>query len=210
MCSAVPTTALEEATEVFLGARNRLFGLAYRILNSRSDAEDIVQEAWLRWQTCDRTAVIDPPAFLATTTTRLCINAMQSARARHETHARPWLPESVDPRADPVLRLERSEALEHAATTLVERLSPTERAAYVLREAFDYPYAQIAAIVGITVQNARQLVSRARKHVVVETEREKVAGSAEQQRLVAAFVAAADGDLTLLETVFAHDVPMAA
>lgn len=210
MCSAGPTTALEEATEVFLGARNRLFGIAYRILNSRSDAEDIVQEAWLRWQTCDRTAVIDPPAFLAATTTRLCINAMQSARARHETHVRPWLPEPVDHRADPVLGVERSEALEYVATTLVERLSPTERAAYVLREAFDYPYAQIAAIVGISVQNARQLVSRARKHVVVQTERDKAAGSAEQQRLVAAFVAAADGDLTLLESVFAHDVPMAA
>ena len=210
MCSAGPTAALDEATEVFLGARNRLFGIAYRILNSRSDAEDIVQEAWLRWQTCDRPAVIDPPAFLATTTTRLCINVMQSARARHETHASPWLPEPVDPRADPVLGVERREALEYATTTLVERLSPTERAAYVLREVFDYPYAQIAAIVGISVQNARQLVSRARKHVVIETERDRAAGSPEQKRLVAAFVAAADGDLTHLERVFAHDVPMAA
>lgn len=210
MSSAGPAAALEEATEVFLGARNRLFGIAYRILNSRSDAEDIVQEAWLRWQTCDRIAVIDPPAFLATTTTRLCINVMQSARARHETHVRPWLPEPVDARADPVLGVERSEALEYAATTLVERLSPTERAAYVLREAFDYPYAQIAAIVGVTVQNARQLVSRARKHVVVETERDMAAGSTEQTRLVAAFVAAADGDLALLESVFARDVPVAA
>jgi RNA polymerase sigma-70 factor (ECF subfamily) len=109
-----------------------------------------------------------------------------------------------------VLGVERSEALEFAATTLVERLSPTERAAYVLREAFDYPYAQIAAIVGISVQNARQLVSRARKHVVVETERDKTAGSAEQKRLVAAFVAAADGDLALLESLFGQRAPMAA
>ena len=201
---------LQEATDVFLEARNRLFGIAYRILNSRTDAEDIMQEAWLRWQTCDRTTVLDPPAFLATTTARLCINALQSARARHETHVRPWLPEPVDPNADPVLGAVRSEALEHAATTLIERLSPTERAAYVLREAFDYPYGQIAAIVGVSPPNARQLVSRARKHLIVETEREEAASSVEQKRLVEAFVAAADGDLTLLEKVFADDVPVAA
>lgn len=204
-CSA----SLEEATEVFLGVRNRLFGIAYRILNSRTDAEDIVQEAWLRWQMCDRIAVLDPPAFLATTTTRLCINAMQSARARHETHAGPWLPEPVDASADPLLGAERSEALEYAAITLIERLSPTERAAYVLREAFDYPYGQIAAIVGVKEPNARQLVSRARRHLV-DTECREAASNAEQKRLFHAFVAAADGDLTLLEKVFAVDVPMAA
>ena len=210
MCNDCSTADLDEAAEVFLKARNRLFGIAYRILNSRSDAEDIVQEAWLRWQTCDRTAVLDPTAFLATTTARLCINVIQSARARHETHVRPWLPEPVDRSADPLLGVERSEALEYAAITLVERLSPTERAAYVLREAFDYPYGQIAAIVGVTVQNARQLVSRARKHLAVETERDEAANGIEQKRLVAAFVAAADGDLTLLEQVFAEDVPIAA
>jgi RNA polymerase sigma factor (sigma-70 family) len=204
-CSA----SLEEATEVFLGVRNRLFGIAYRILNSRTDAEDIVQEAWLRWQMCDRIAVLDPPAFLATTTTRLCINAMQSARARHETHAGPWLPEPVDASADPLLGAERSEALQYAAITLIERLSPTERAAYVLREAFDYPYGQIAAIVGVKEPNARQLVSRARRHLV-DTECREAATNAEQKWLFHAFVAAADGDLTLLEKVFAVDVPMAA
>lgn len=209
MCNARSSAGLEEATEVFLRARNRLFGIAYRILNSRSDAEDIVQEAWLRWQMCDRIAVLDPPAFLATTTTRLCINAMQSARARHETHAGPWLPEPVDASADPLLGAERSEALEYAAITLIERLSPTERAAYVLREAFDYPYGQIAAIVGVKEPNARQLVSRARRHLV-DTECREAASNAEQKRLFHAFVAAADGDLTLLEKVFAVDVPMAA
>lgn len=201
---------LQEATDVFLGVRKRLFGIAYRILNSRTDAEDIVQEAWLRWQMCDRIAVVDPPAFLATTTARLCINALKSARARHETHAGPWLSEPVDASADPLLGAERSEALEHAAITLIERLSPTERAAYVLREAFDYPYRQIAAIVGVKEQNARQLVSRARRHLAAETERDEAASGAEHKRLVRAFVAAADGDLTLLEKVFAEDVPMAA
>jgi RNA polymerase sigma-70 factor, ECF subfamily len=207
--------SLEEATQIFLGVRNRLFGIAYRILKSRADAEDIVQEAWLRWQMCDRIAVVDPPAFLATTTARLCINAMQSARARHETHAGPWLPEPVDASADPLLGAERSEALEFAAITLIERLSPTERGAYVLREAFDYPYGQIAAIVGVKEPNARQLVSRARKHLAAETECRE-AGREEQKRLFEAFVSAAQGNLTPLERVFGDDtvgaarVPLAA
>lgn len=205
MCNEGSSAGLEDATQIFLGARNRLFGIAYRILNSRTDAEDIVQEAWLRWQMCDRNAVLDPPAFLATATARLCINAVQSARARHETHVRPWLPEPVDESADPQRGVERNEALEYAAITLIERLAPTERAAYVLREAFDYPYGHIAAIVGVTESNARQLVSRARKHLVVEAERDEAASGAEHKRLVQAFVAAADGDLTLLEKVFAED-----
>jgi RNA polymerase sigma-70 factor (ECF subfamily) len=205
MCNEGSSAGLEDATQIFLGVRNRLFGIAYRILNSRTDAEDIVQEAWLRWQMCDRNAVLDPPAFLSTTTARLCINVMQSARARHETHVRPWLPEPVDASADPQLGAERNEALAYAAITLIERLAPTERAAYVLREAFDYPYAKIAAIIGVTESNARQIVSRARKHLAIESERDEAASGAEHKRLVQAFVAAADGDLTLLEKVFAED-----
>jgi RNA polymerase sigma-70 factor (ECF subfamily) len=205
MCSARSSAELEEATEVFLLVRNRLFGIACRILNSRTDAEDIVQEAWLRWQMCDRNAVLDPSAFLATTTARLCINAVQSARARHETHSQPWFPEPVDASADPVLSAERGAALEYAASMLIERLSPTERAAYVLREAFDYPYGQIAAIAGVTESNARQLVSRARKHLLAGTG-PGAPSSAVHKRLVQAFVAAADGDVTLLEQVFAEDI----
>ena len=104
-----------------------------------------MQDAWLRWQTCDRSVVLDPLAFLTTTTKRLCINTVQSARARHETHIGSWLPEPVDRNADPQRRIEQCEALELAALTLLERLSPPERAAYVLREAFDYSYAEIAS-----------------------------------------------------------------
>lgn len=110
----------------------------------------------------------------------------------------------MDASADPLLGAERSEVLEYAAITLIERLSPTERAAYVLREAFDYPYGQIAEIVGVKEQNARQLVSRARKHLAADTECREAASSAEQKRLFQAFVAAADGDLALLEKVFAE------
>jgi RNA polymerase sigma-70 factor (ECF subfamily) len=200
---------LEEAAVTFLAFRDRLFGIAFRILDDRTEAEDIVQDAWLRWQMCDRSVVLDPLAFLTTTTKRLCINSLQSARVRHETHTGSWIPDSVDHVADPLRCIEQSEALELAALTLLERLSPAERAAYVLREAFDYSYAEIAAIVGVTKANARQLVSRARKRLAAER-REEPTG-AEQKRLVVALTAATQsGDLTTLETMFTEDLAVAA
>jgi RNA polymerase sigma-70 factor, ECF subfamily len=105
---------LDTATAQFVAVRGRLFGITYRMLGSRSEAEDIVQEVWVRWQNYDRSTVVDPAAFLATTTTRLCINALQSARARRETYIGPWLPEPVDTSADPLLGAERGEAMELA------------------------------------------------------------------------------------------------
>lgn len=199
---------LEEAAVTFLAFRDRLFGIAFRILNDCAEAEDIVQDAWLRWQMCDRSVVLDPLAFLTTTTKRLCINTLQSARARHETHIELWLPEPVDHKADPQRNIEQCEALEFAALTLLERLSPPERAAYVLREAFDYSYAEIAAIVEVTQTNARQLVSRARKRLAAE--RREAPTGAQRQRLVVALTAAQAGDLEMLETVFTEDMAMAA
>ncbi|MFG1704210.1 RNA polymerase sigma-70 factor [Nonomuraea sp. M3C6] len=196
---------LEQAAVIFEGVRPRLFGIAYRMLGSSTEAEDLVQDVWLRWQACDRGAVADPAAFLATVTTRLAINAAQSARVRRETYIGPWLPEPVDTSADPHLGAERGEALGFAVLLLLERLSPTERAAYVLREAFDYPYRLIADIIQLSEVAVRQLVSRARKRVVGER-RAPVTG-AEQRRLLKAFVAAArSGDLTALEELFAADV----
>ncbi|MEV4759556.1 RNA polymerase sigma-70 factor [Micromonospora sp. NPDC049559] len=196
---------LEQAAAVFARLRPRLFGIAYRMLGSASEAEDLVQETWLRWQTYDRSRVANPAAFLATTTTRLAINAVQSARARRETYVGPWLPEPVDTGADPQLGAERGEALSFAVLLLLERLSPTERAAYVLREAFDYPYPQIAEILGHSEVAVRQLVSRARKHVV--TGRRTPVSGEEQRRLLTAFVAAArTGDLAELEKLLAADV----
>ena len=200
---------LEEAAVTFLAMRDRLFGIAFRILNDCAAAEDIVQDAWLRWQTCDRSAVLDPLAFLTTTTKRLCINALQSARARHETHIGAWLPDPVDHNADPERRIEQCEALELAARTVLERLSPPERAAYVLREAFDYSYSEIAAIIEVTQANARQLVSRARKHLAAE--RREAPTGAQQRRLAVALTAATQsGDLATLETVFTEDLAVAA
>jgi RNA polymerase sigma-70 factor (TIGR02957 family) len=196
---------LEEAAAVFLDVRPRLFGIAYRMLSSAAEAEDLVQEVWLRWQNYDRKTVVNPAAFLATTTTRLAINALQSARVRRETYIGPWLPEPVDTSADPYLGAERGEALEFAALLLMERLTPGERAAYVLREAFDYPYAQIADILQSTEPAVRQLVSRARKHMTGER---RTPASAEAQReLLISFVEAArTGDMTALERLFAADV----
>ena len=196
---------LDEAMAVFVGVRPRLFGIAYRMLGSFTEAEDLMQDVWLRWQAYDRSTVIDPAAFLATTTTRLAINVLQSARVRRETYVGPWLPEPVDTSADPHLGAERGEALGFAVLLLLERLSPTERAAYVLREAFDYPYPQIADIVQVSEAAARQLVSRARKHL--RSERRAPVTEAEQRRLLTAFVAAARaGDLAALEKILAADV----
>src|SRR3954463_4482496 len=123
---------LDEAASIFTGVRPRLFGIAYRMLGSVSEAEDLVQDVWLRWQTTERARVENPGAFLATTTTRLAINELQSARVRRETYIGPWLPEPVDTGADPYLGAERGEALAFASLLLMERLTPTERAAFVL------------------------------------------------------------------------------
>lgn len=196
---------LDEATAAFQSVRPRLFGIAYRMLGSAAEAEDIVQDTWLRWQDYDHASVRNPAAFLATTTTRLAINAAQTARARHETYAGPWLPEPVDTSADPQLGAEQGAALEIAVLMLLEKLSPAERAAYVLREAFGYPYQQIAEIIETSEAAARQHVSRARKHLAAE--RRAPADAADQKRLLSAFLAAAkDGDLAALEELFAADV----
>jgi RNA polymerase sigma-70 factor, ECF subfamily len=189
----------------FEAVRPRLFGIAYRTLESAADAGDVVQDAWLRWQRTDRNAVRDAAAFLATTTKRLALNVAQSAHARRETSIQPWHPEQVDVHADPTLRAERREAIELAMRTVSEKLSPTERAAYVLREAFDYPYRQISDVLATSEANARQLVTRAR--VRLAGERRRHVSAAEQQRLVDAFLdAAQNGDLTTLEELLAADV----
>jgi RNA polymerase sigma-70 factor (ECF subfamily) len=172
------------------------------MLGSSAEAEDIVQDAWLRWQTCDRDAVLNSTAFLVTTTTRLAINAAQSARWRRDTCVGNWLHEPMDAGVDPESRAEEREALGSAVRLLLERLSPTERAAYVLREAFDYPYARIAAILQLNEVNVRKLVSRARRHV--RFGRSKSVSCGQHGRLLDAFLAAAQqGDLAAIEEIFA-------
>jgi len=191
---AISDAIADAGLAAFLSVRPRLFRIAYRILGSAAEAEDIVQDVWVRWQTADRSVVRDAPAFLATTTTRLAINVIQSARSRRETYVGPWLPEPVDTSADPGLGVARSEALKFAVVILLERLSPTERAAYILREAFDYRYREIADILRLEEANTRQLVTRARQHVA--DGRRAPVSPAEQRRLLDAFVGAAErGDV---------------
>jgi RNA polymerase sigma-70 factor, ECF subfamily len=185
--------------------RPRLFGIAYRVLGSAAEADDVVQETWIRWQGTDRTKVRDAAAFLATTTTRLAINVSQSAHARRETHIGLPLLDRVDAAANPSLDAERGDALESAVHMLLQKLSPAERAAYVLREAFDYPYRHISQVLALSEANARQLVTRARRRL--SGDHRRPVGPIEHARLVDAFVAAAQtGDLATLEQLLAADV----
>ncbi|MBE2315690.1 sigma-70 family RNA polymerase sigma factor [Solirubrobacter sp. CPCC 204708] len=195
----------------FVRARPRLVGIARRVLGSADDADDIVQEAWIRWQAGDRAEVRDPAAFLATTTTRLALNVGRSARVRHQTAFGAREADLVDLAADPQRDAERREALARALWTILERLSPAEGAVYVLREAFDYPHRRVARAVGCSEANARQLVTRARRHLAGEPR--WTVDPAEHADLVEAFLAAArTGDLDRLEQrlVGATDARLAA
>jgi len=189
----------------FQAVRGRLFGIAYRVLGSAADADDVVQDAWVRWQGTDRTVVRDAPAFLAAATARLAINITQSAHARRETHVETFPADQVETDADPAVRAERAEALERAVDALLGNLPHTERAAYVLREAFDYPYRRISQVLGVSEPNARQLVTRARLHLAGEPRRQ--VSAAERERFLSAFVDAAQtGALTSLERLLTSDL----
>jgi RNA polymerase sigma-70 factor (ECF subfamily) len=180
-----------------------MFGIAYRMLGSATEAEDVVQEAWLRWQRVTD-AVENPKAYLATIVTRLSLTALDSARSRRETYIGPWLPEPISTEDDPLLGAERAEALSLAVLLLLERLTAAERAAYVLREAFDYSFRDIGAVLETSEANARQLATRARAHL--DRERGVVVSPAERERLLAAFLAAAQsGDIKTLESLLTED-----
>jgi RNA polymerase sigma-70 factor (ECF subfamily) len=199
-----PIDTGNDGLTAFLQVRPRLFGIAYRMLGSPAEAEDVVQDVWLRWQTTNRSLVRDAPAFLVTTTTRLAINVFHSAHSRRETGVGEWLPEPVDTSADPRLEAERSQAVACGIRMLLETLSPVERAGYILREAFAYPYRDIARVLRIAEAHARQVVTRARQHVA--NRRGVPANPAEQRRLLDAFTAAAqDGDIAHLERHLAAD-----
>jgi RNA polymerase sigma-70 factor (ECF subfamily) len=193
---------IDNGLSAFQSVRPRLFGIAYRMLGSAAEAEDLVQDVWLRWQQADRSVVRDAAAFLTTTATRLAINVMQSARSRRETCVGAALPERVDPADDPRSGAERGQALAFALRWLLETLTHTERAAFILREAFDYPYRDIATLLRLEEANARQLVARARLHVT--TRQRTCATSIEQRRLLDAFTAAArHGEVDGLEGLLA-------
>lgn len=192
--------------------RPRLLRLAYSQLGSLADAEDVVQDAWLRLQRADAAAIADLTAWLVTVVSRLALDALGSARVRRERYVGPWLPEPlVDPvsgGADPVDRVTLDETVSHALLFVLERLSPAERTAFVLHDIFGYSFEEVADVVGRTPAAARQLASRARRHVVEQRPRQS--GTREQQqRAVEAFaVAAAGGDLGALLAVLDPEVVM--
>ncbi|MEU5144496.1 sigma-70 family RNA polymerase sigma factor [Streptomyces sp. NPDC021139] len=193
---------LEEAAAVFLRARPALLKIAHRVLGNASDAEDVLQEVWLRLQRADRRAVHSPAALLRTITVRVAVNVLHSARRRREYCATPFLPEPAgDHDTEPDVAVERQDALESAAARLLETLTPRQRAAFVLREGFGYPYARIAGLLDLSVVNARQQVSRAQQRLDTSRRRQAV-DAATHRRFVQAFLGAArDGDLETLERI---------
>ncbi|MBT2410661.1 RNA polymerase sigma-70 factor [Streptomyces sp. ISL-12] len=182
----------------FEAARPRMEAIAYRLLGSASDAEDIVQETFLRWQSADVERVEVPEAWLTKVLTNLCLNQLTSARARRETYVGQWLPEPLlapDPMLGPADTAERRESVSYAVLTLMERLSPRERAVYVLREAFDYSHREIAALLDVTEAAGQQLFHRAKKHLAEGRARGEV-DEAAARRVVEEFLAAATSGRT--------------
>jgi RNA polymerase sigma-70 factor (ECF subfamily) len=186
--------------------RRHGFGVAYRMLGSVAEAEDVAQEALLRLTRQDE-AIAEPAAWVTTVATRLSINVLKSARARREAYVGPWLPEPLleDPSPGPASRAELADSLSLALLVLLERLTPVERAAYLLREVFGYDYGRIAEIIEQSEANSRQLVSRARRHLEAERPRFD-ADEAARDALLDRFLAAAEeGDLAALEDLLAED-----
>lgn len=196
---------MTQETSGFTEHRARLFGLAYRMLGSAAEAEDVLQEAHVRWESAERSEIESPGAWLTTVVTRLCLDQLKSARARRETYVGPWLPEPV-PTADAPLEPLDLESISFAFLLLLENLSPLERAVFVLKEVFDYSYAEIAGMLGREESACRQLGHRAKEHL--RARRPRFAPSREQhEKLLGAFLGAVgQGDLAGLQRLLADDV----
>jgi RNA polymerase sigma-70 factor (ECF subfamily) len=194
----------------FDALRPSAFAIAYRMLGSVTEAEDVVQEGFLRLHRARETGerIESPRAYLSTVVSRLSLDHLRSARVRRETYVGEWLPEPLmaSDDDDPARKAEMADSLSLAFLVLLESLSPEQRAAFLLREVFDEPYDRIAEIVGTSEQNARQLATRARRHV--EERRPRFHASREQREALATrfFAAAEEGDLPALEELLAHDV----
>jgi RNA polymerase sigma-70 factor (ECF subfamily) len=192
---------------LYADLRPAAFAVAYRMLGSVSEAEDAVQEGFLRLHRAlaDGAEIESPRAYVTAVVTRLCIDQLRSARARRETYVGEWLPEPlVDD--DPARHAEMADSLSLAFLVLLESLSPEQRAAFLLREVFDYPYDQIAEIVGKSEDNARQLAARARRHVEERRPRFEASRQAREQLADRFFAAIGEGDLGPLEEMLAEDV----
>ena len=189
--------------------RPRLFGLAYRMLGSAEEAEDAVQDAYLRFSGADRTGIEYPAAWLAKVVTNLCLTRLTSARARREHYVGTWLPEPVitsDGALGPLESAEQRDAVSMAMLILLERLSPTERAVYVLREAFGYGHREIAGVLDLSEANCRQLYRRAVQRVGEDRSRFEAVPERQEELVVSFLTAARDGDLAGLEKLLTADV----
>ncbi|MDE3722374.1 RNA polymerase sigma-70 factor [Nocardiopsis sp. N85] len=202
------TSDAADAAGVFEAHRSLLTGVAYRILGTASDAEDVVQEAWPRWSAADREGVENPRAYLVTIVSRLAIDRLRSARARRESYVGEWLPEPVSDLPDASERAELADTVEFALLVVLETLSPLERAVFVLREAFQLPYAEIAEIIGRGEAATRQLSRRARDHVRERRPRFE-ADRAARRRITERFLqACAEGDMEGLTGLLADDATL--
>jgi RNA polymerase sigma-70 factor (ECF subfamily) len=192
--------------DVFARHRRLLVGVAYRILGSAVDAEDIVQEAWLRWSSVEQAEVDDPRAYLVTVTTRLAIDRLRRAKARRESYVGTWLPEPISTAPDLAEHSELADSVELALLVVLETLSPLERAVFVLREAFELSFAEIGEIIGRQEATARQLGRRAREHVRERRPRFEVDRAARRAVTERFLAACAGGDLDALTSLLAADV----
>ena len=199
-----------DAVHVFDEHRNLLVSVAYRVLGSVTDAEDAVQEAWLRWSSVDHSGIVDPRAFLVRVTTRLAIDRLRRAKTRRESYVGPWLPEPILTRQDLAEDAAMAESVSMAMLVVLETLSPLERAVFVLREAFGMPYAEIADVLGRKEEATRQLARRARDHVRERRSRFD-ADQNEQRRVTERFLeATSTGDLKALMAVLSPGVTLVA
>ena len=202
-----------ETLEQFEQYRPMMFAIAYRMLGSVSEAEDMLQTAYLRYRQLPAGSIASPKAFFSTMVTRLCLNQLQSVRVQRESYLGPWLPEPLlteeDP-ASPISQAEQLESISMAFLVLLERLTPVERAVFLLREVFDYPYAEVAEIVGKEETSCRQILSRAKKFLAASRPRFTPSNEQHQQLMLQFLNAVSEGDLAGLTQLLASDVRLTA
>ncbi len=196
------------AGQVFVEHRNLLFSVAYRVLGTAADAEDGVQDAWMKWSAADRSQVADPKAYLVRIVSNVAMDRLRSARGRRETYVGPWLPEPILTSSDTAEDVAASESLSMALLVVLESLSPLERAVFVLNEAFGFDHAEIAEVVGRSEEAVRQAAHRARGHV--RSRRPRFHTDRTRQREVTGrfFAAATGGDINTLMQLLAPDVAL--
>jgi RNA polymerase sigma-70 factor (ECF subfamily) len=198
---------MDPQTALFQQHRQRLFGLAYRMLGTPGDAEDVLHDAWLRWHAQDTDALDDPTAWLVTVTTRIALDRLRRAKTERAHYPGPWLPEPVIADSEqPEAQLERAESLTLSFLLLLERLSPEERAAFLLREVFDYSHAETAAMLDIGEDACRQRVHRAKQRLREDRPRQAMPNIDTQRRLLERFMQALQQpDMPTLRALFAED-----